>query len=54
MKQKKKIKSSLQLCSEKQCDKCFYNRWVYGVCQTHLCRDAVALIDEMEDKNNGK
>ena len=54
MKQKHKIKNALQLCSDKQCDKCFYNRWIYGVCQKHLCKDALALINEFEVNNNGK
>ena len=53
MKQKHKIKNALQLCSDKQCDKCFYNRWIYGVCQNHLCKDALALINELEVIKNG-
>ena len=52
MKNKKKIKFSLLHCSEKRCDECFYNRWVRDVCQTHLCRDALALINGLEDDSN--
>ena len=39
------IKKSLQLCSEKKCNECVYNRWVKDVCQAHLCKDALKLID---------
>ena len=43
-----KTKLSLIYCSEKRCDECFYNRWVRDVCQTHLCRDALKLISNLE------
>ena len=43
-----KIKISLLLCSEKRCDECHYNRWIYGVCQTHLCRDAIKVLSECD------
>ena len=39
-----KIKKSLQLCSEKKCNECIYNRWVKDVCQTHLCKDALKIL----------
>ena len=42
------IKKSLQLCSEKKCNECIYNRWVKDVCQAHLCKDALKLIDKIE------
>ena len=41
-----KIKKALQCCSEKKCDECPYNRWIYGVCQTHLCRDTLKFIEK--------
>ena len=43
-----KVKMSLLLCSDKNCDECFYNRWVKEVCQTHLCRDALKVINGLE------
>ena len=48
MKNKKTIKLALLHCSEKRCDECIYNRWVKDVCQKHLCRDALALVNELE------
>ena len=48
MKKSDKIKYALLYCSEKHCEECFYNRWVKAVCQTHLCRDALKLINELE------
>ena len=39
-----KIKKSLQLCSEKKCDECIYNRWVREVCQAHLCKDTLKIL----------
>lgn len=45
-----KIKKSLQLCSEKKCNECIYNRWVKDVCQAQLCRDAIKLIDKIEQQ----
>ena len=43
------VKISLQACSEKKCDQCIYNRWVREVCQTHLCRDAIKVIENKEE-----
>jgi hypothetical protein len=46
---KYKVIKALQLCSEKKCDQCSYNRWVREVCQTHLCRDAVKVIEKLNE-----
>ena len=43
-----KIKFSLIYCSEKRCDECIYNRWIRSVCQEHLCKDTLKLINELE------
>ena len=45
---KDKIKIALQLCSEKRCDECHYNRWVKEVCQSHLCKDALKALNESD------
>ena len=45
---KDKIKIALQLCSEKRCDECIYNRWVREVCQSHLCKDALKVLNESD------
>ena len=47
---KDKVKKALLLCSGKKCDNCIYNRWVYGVCQKHLCMDAIKIICELDNK----
>ena len=46
-----KVKKALQLCSEKKCDECQYNRWVHFVCQTYLCKDALAIIEHNDRRN---
>ena len=43
-----KVKMSLLLCSNKNCDECHYNRWVKEVCQTHLCKDALKVINGLQ------
>lgn len=50
-----KLKKSLQLCIEKKCEDCHYNRWVREVCQTQLCRDVLKYIEKhsKEVKING-
>ena len=48
MKKSDKIKLALLLCSEMHCDECVYNRWVKDVCKKHLFKDALKLINELE------
>ena len=43
-----KIKKSLQLCSEKKCNECIYNRWVKDVCRAQLCKDTLKMMDKLE------
>jgi len=54
MTNKDKIKFSLLYCSEKRCDECFYSRWVRDVCQTHLCKDALKIINQLEKPTTPK
>ena len=46
---KRKVIKALRLCAEQKCDECLYSRWVREVCQKHLLRDAVKVIENKEE-----
>lgn len=43
---KDKVKKSLKLCRDGNCDKCPYNGWIREVCRKVLMDDAIKVIEE--------
>lgn len=49
------IIKALECCQirhiEKNCDECYYHRWLEPTCRGVLCEDALALIKELTEEN---
>ena len=48
MKLKDKVKKSLALCRDGKCEQCKYNGWIGEVCRTQLLKDALKVIEVLD------
>ena len=49
MKLKDKVKNSLACCRDGRCSECKYNGWIPETCRRVLIKEALKVIEELEE-----